>query len=80
MKSDALAPILAAMNADAAQKLTMKLADHLKLPEFMAPANPPVAPAATAPVAAAPAAKPALAAKPGPAAATTPAAGAKASK
>jgi flagellar motility protein MotE (MotC chaperone) len=82
MKSDVLAPILAAMNADAAQKLTMKLADHLKLPEFVAPANPPAAstptPAAAAPTAAAPGAKPAAAGKPVPAAPA--AATAKASK
>ncbi|HEY0281547.1 MAG TPA: hypothetical protein VGC27_02860, partial [Rhizomicrobium sp.] len=38
MKSDALAPILAAMTPDAAQKLTVKLANHLKLPELAAPA------------------------------------------
>ncbi|MBU6297956.1 MAG: hypothetical protein KGJ79_01605 [Alphaproteobacteria bacterium] len=38
MKSDALAPILAAMNADTAQKLTVKLANRLKLPELAAPA------------------------------------------
>jgi flagellar motility protein MotE (MotC chaperone) len=55
MKSDALAPILAAMNPEAAQKLTMKLADRLKLPEYMAPVSPPPvsAPAAAAPPAAA---------------------------
>jgi flagellar motility protein MotE (MotC chaperone) len=33
MKSDVLAPVLAAMNADAAQKLTMKLANKLTLPD-----------------------------------------------
>jgi flagellar motility protein MotE (MotC chaperone) len=33
MKSDVLAPVLAAMNSDAAQKLTEKLAALLKLPE-----------------------------------------------
>ncbi len=38
MKSDALAPILAAMNPDAAQKLTVKLANRLALPELAAPA------------------------------------------
>ena len=32
MKSDALAPILAAMNAEAAEKLTLKLASRLALP------------------------------------------------
>ncbi len=53
MKSDVLAPVLAAMNPDAAQKLTLKLAGRLKLPELAAPA---LAPAAAAPqqVAAAP--------------------------
>ena len=45
MKSDSLAPILAAMGPDNAQKLTMKLADHLKLPEFVAPPQPGAAPA-----------------------------------
>jgi flagellar motility protein MotE (MotC chaperone) len=38
MKSDVLAPVLAAMNPDAAQKLTLKLAGRLKLPEMAAPA------------------------------------------
>jgi flagellar motility protein MotE (MotC chaperone) len=33
MKSDILAPVLAAMNPDAAQKLTVKLANLLKLPD-----------------------------------------------
>jgi flagellar motility protein MotE (MotC chaperone) len=49
MKSDVLAPILASMAADNAQKLTMKLANRLKLPETAAQAAPPapaVAPAA----------------------------------
>jgi flagellar motility protein MotE (MotC chaperone) len=41
-----LAPILAAMNPDAAQKLTIKLADRLKLPDVAPPA--PVATAALA--------------------------------
>jgi flagellar motility protein MotE (MotC chaperone) len=45
MKSDALAPVLAAMTSDAAQKLTLKLVNRLKLPEFAAPA---LAPAAAA--------------------------------
>ncbi len=81
MKSDALAPILAAMNADAAQKLTIKLADHLKLPEFVAPPNPPAAPApaTTVPATAIPAAA-VPAAKPRTAAATPTAANPKASK
>jgi flagellar motility protein MotE (MotC chaperone) len=48
MKSDVLAPILAAMAADNAQKLTMKLANRLKLPDTAAAAAPPAA----APVAA----------------------------
>lgn len=38
MKSDVLAPILANMNSDAAQKLTVRLANRLKLPETAAPA------------------------------------------
>jgi hypothetical protein len=33
MKSDALAPVLAAMNPSAAQKLTVRLASRLKLPD-----------------------------------------------
>ena len=37
MKSDVLAPVLAAMNPDAAQKLTVKLAALLKLPEHRRP-------------------------------------------
>lgn len=55
MKSDALAPVLAAMSPDAAQKLTLKLADKLALPatnDAMSPvpaAAAPVAPAATGP-------------------------------
>ena len=55
LKSDTLAPILAAMDPAAAQKLTMKLADKLALPD-MAPAL-----AAAAPAPAAPAAAPAAA-------------------
>jgi flagellar motility protein MotE (MotC chaperone) len=38
MKSDVLAPVMAAMNPDAAQRLTVKLAMLLKLPEAPAPA------------------------------------------
>ncbi len=38
MKSDALAPVLAAMSPSAAQKLTVKLASKLSLPETAAPA------------------------------------------
>ncbi len=52
MKSDVLAPILASMNPDAAQKLTVKLAALLKLPET-SPAicpTPPVTADATTPV------------------------------
>jgi flagellar motility protein MotE (MotC chaperone) len=37
MKSDALAPVLAAMTPGAAQKLTLKLANRLKLPDLAAP-------------------------------------------
>lgn len=44
MKSDALAPVLAAMSPSAAQKLTVKLASKLSLPET-ATAAPPPAPA-----------------------------------
>ena len=43
MKSDALAPVLAAMNPSAAQKLTVKLASKLSLPETAAGAAPPPA-------------------------------------
>jgi flagellar motility protein MotE (MotC chaperone) len=64
MKSDVLAPVLAAMNPEEAQKLTVRLANKLTLPdttEASAPAaaaNLPVTPAGTAPAgqAAAPAA------------------------
>ena len=41
MKSDALAPVLAAMNPSAAQKLTVKLASKLSLPDTAAAAAPP---------------------------------------
>ncbi len=44
MKSDALAPVLAAMSPSAAQKLTVKLASKLNLPDTAGPA--PVAAAA----------------------------------
>jgi flagellar motility protein MotE (MotC chaperone) len=47
MKSDALAPILAAMQPEAAQKLTVKLANRLKLPD--PPPAPPTTPVAAAP-------------------------------
>ncbi len=49
MKSDALAPVLAAMNAEIAQKLTVRLASRLNVPE-KATLMPP--PASTAPSAA----------------------------
>lgn len=50
MKSDVLAPILANMTPDNAQKLTIKLANRLKLPETAAAAAPtPPAPAPAAP-------------------------------
>jgi flagellar motility protein MotE (MotC chaperone) len=45
MKSDALAPVLAAMSPAAAQKLTVKLASKLSLPETAAAAPSPPAPA-----------------------------------
>ena len=48
MKPDVLGAILAAMNPDAAQKLTVKLADRLKLPAEVATDAPPAA--APAPV------------------------------
>jgi flagellar motility protein MotE (MotC chaperone) len=54
MKSDVLAPILAAMTADNAQRLTQKLANRLKLPDTAAGAiTPPGAPAVTPPAGAA---------------------------
>jgi flagellar motility protein MotE (MotC chaperone) len=62
MKSDALAPVLAAMNPDAAQKLTVKLAGKLALPDTAAvrtplmtapPAPTPAPPATPAPAPAA---------------------------
>jgi len=46
MKSDALAPVLAAMSPSAAQKLTVKLASKLNLPDTAAPAPVAAAPAA----------------------------------
>jgi len=45
MKSDVLAPILAGMNSDSAQKLTMKLANRVRLPETVAAAAPAAQPA-----------------------------------
>jgi flagellar motility protein MotE (MotC chaperone) len=49
MKSDALAPVLAAMNPQSAQKLTVKLASRLTLPEKAVVAPPVPVPAAAAP-------------------------------
>lgn len=55
MKPDVLGAILAAMQPDAAQKLTVKLANRLKVPEPAPPTQmAAIAPAATPPVAAAP--------------------------
>jgi flagellar motility protein MotE (MotC chaperone) len=51
MKSDALAPVLAAMSPSAAQKLTVKLASRLNLPDTAAALS---APAAATPAPAAP--------------------------
>jgi flagellar motility protein MotE (MotC chaperone) len=53
MKSDVLAPVLAAMNPEAARKLTMKLASKLALPDTAAAMDPVTAAsgAAQAPVA-----------------------------
>ncbi len=69
MKSDVLAPVLAAMTADNAQRLTQKLANRLKLPETppaIAPAPAPLPPAAApAPQTGAPAPNAANAAKAG---------------
>jgi len=67
MKSDTLAPVMASMNPEAAQRLTVKLAGRLALPQTTDVPAP--APAAAAP---APAAAPA-AATPAPQAAATPA-------
>lgn len=50
MKSDVLAPVLAAMNSDAAQKLTEKLAALLKLPESSSTICPATTADAAAPV------------------------------
>ena len=65
MKSDVLAPILAAMSADRAQKLTMKLASKLTLPDAAPDMAPPPAPLPPVPgpaAAAAPAPQPQAAA------------------
>jgi len=71
MKSDVLAPVLAAMTPEQAQKLTVKLANKLTLPDTAsAPApvpaailTPPTAAPAPLPPPASPAAKPAQASK-----------------
>jgi flagellar motility protein MotE (MotC chaperone) len=69
MKADVLAPVLANMTAENAQKLTLKLANRLKLPELAAadPATPVAAvpPQATEPVPPKPAQPGAAAAKAG---------------
>jgi len=68
MKSDVLAPVLAGMTADNAQRLTQKLANRLKMPETapaVAPAPAPAIPgAAPGPQTSTPA-TPAVAPKPG---------------
>jgi flagellar motility protein MotE (MotC chaperone) len=68
MKSDVLALVMAKMSSDAAQKLTIKLADRLTLPQAVAPLAAPVAPVATAP----PTPTQAAAAQPGPATPASP--------
>ena len=68
MKSDALAPVLAAMSPEQAQKLTIKLANRLTMPDTTAAATPaPAAPDPAAAPLAAPATKSAQAAKAAPA-------------
>jgi flagellar motility protein MotE (MotC chaperone) len=62
MKSDVLAPVLANMDSAAAQKLTIKLANRLAVPDVATPPAPPGPQAPLAPPAAAPA--PAQAAAP----------------
>ena len=54
MKSDALAPILASMSPDSAQKLTVKLASKLSLPNTPPPALAPVETATAMPPSPAP--------------------------
>ena len=69
MKSDTLAPVMASMNPDAAQRLTVKLANRLTLPQTTdAPAPALAAAPAAAPAAATPA--PQAAAAPAPATST----------
>lgn len=79
MKSDVLAPILASMTPDNAQKLTIKLAGRLKLPETAALAATPMPLPAAAP-AAAPVAAPTAAASAAPQAAAPKAEAPKAAK
>lgn len=55
MKSDVLAPVLAAMTPDQAQKLTLRLANRLTLPDAASTGTAAPAPAAAAPAGAAPA-------------------------
>jgi flagellar motility protein MotE (MotC chaperone) len=50
MKSDALAPVLAAMNAEVAQKLTVRLASRLNVPEKAALAPSPASSAQSTPL------------------------------
>ena len=50
MKSDVLAPVLAAMSPDQAQKLTVRLANKLTLPDTNGTAPAPAAPTASLPV------------------------------
>ena len=67
MKSDVLALVMAKMSSDAAQKLTVRLADRLTLPPAIAPLTVPAAPVAAAPAPAAAAPTQAAAAQPAPA-------------
>jgi flagellar motility protein MotE (MotC chaperone) len=73
MKPDVLAPILAQMQSEPAQKLTVKLADRLKLPD-PPPAPPPAPPQALQTALAGPAAPQVLAPDPAPASPVTPSA------
>ena len=50
MKSDVLAPVLAAMNPEQAQKLTVRLANKLTLPDTNGSAPPPTASLPVGPV------------------------------
>jgi flagellar motility protein MotE (MotC chaperone) len=72
MKSDALAPVLAAMSPAAAQKLTVKLASKLNLPEKADPPAPIPAPALQKQAAATPPPAPQTQAAAPPAPAQTP--------